>query len=92
VDILITHTPAWGFVDTIEGRRNEHLGCELLAERVEEIKPKIHCSGHIHTGHGYNFYEDMHFFNASVLNEQYNYAQKPIHIEWDSLTNEIEFK
>jgi hypothetical protein len=90
-DILITHGPAWGYVDTVEGRRGEHLGCELLAERIKVVKPKIHLCGHIHTGNGYMFDGDTHYINASVLNERYNYAHKPFHIDWNPETNELVF-
>lgn len=90
-DILITHGPAFGYLDTVHGRRSENLGCELLTERIKEIKPKIHICGHIHTGYGYVFDGDTHFFNASVLNEDYNYAHKPFVFEWDPVTNEIFF-
>jgi Icc-related predicted phosphoesterase len=89
-DILITHGPAYGYVDRVIGRA-EHLGCELLADRVKEIKPKIHVCGHIHTGYGYTFDGDTHYINASVLNEQYSYANKPLTVEWDPTTNTLEF-
>ena len=91
VDILITHGPAWGFLDDVDGRRGDHLGCELLAERIKSIKPKIHVCGHIHTGHGHYFDGHTHYFNASLLNERYLYAQTPWKFEWDSITNEITF-
>jgi Icc-related predicted phosphoesterase len=90
-DILITHGPAWGFVDDVEGRRGEHLGCELLAERIKVVKPKIHLCGHIHTGNGYMFDGDTHYINAAILNERYNYAHKPFHIDWNPETNELVF-
>ena len=90
-DILITHGPAWGYVDDVEGRRGEHLGCELLAERIKVVKPKIHLCGHIHTGNGYMFDGDTHYINAAVLNERYNYAHKPFNIEWDPETNDLQF-
>jgi Icc-related predicted phosphoesterase len=90
-DIVITHGPAYGFVDTVVGRRHNNLGCELLAERLQLIKPKIHLCGHIHSGYGIMSTEDTHFINASVLNEQYNYTQPPLTFDWDSETNEITF-
>ena len=89
-DILITHGPAYGYVDKVIGR-TENLGCELLAERIKELKPKIHVCGHIHTGYGYTFDGDTHYINASVLNESYVYHNKPLTIEWNPKTNEIEF-
>ena len=90
-DILITHGPAWGFLDDVEGNRNVHLGCELLAERIKQIKPKIHICGHIHSGHGHYFDGHTHYFNASILNERYSYSHLPWNIDWDPITNEIKF-
>ena len=90
-DILITHGPAYGFLDDVEGRRGQHLGCELLAERIKEIKPKIHLCGHIHTGQGHYFDGHTHYFNASVLNERYIYTQSPWNVDWNPITNEIVF-
>ena len=91
IDILITHGPAWGFLDDVEGRRGEHLGCELLAERIKQIKPKIHICGHIHSGHGHYYDGHTHYFNASVLNERYLYSHTPWKIDWNPITNEIQF-
>ena len=88
-DILVTHSPAWGMLDDTERRRGTHLGCELLTERIKQIRPKIHVCGHIHSGHGHYFDGHTHYFNAAVLDEQYMYTQSPWHFEWDSVTNEI---
>jgi hypothetical protein len=90
-DILITHGPAFGTLDTVAGRPWDNLGCELLAQRIEVIKPKIHICGHIHSGYGYVFKDGTHFFNAAVLDEQYEYTQKPMTFDWDKDTNTIEF-
>ena len=90
VDILVTHGPAWGHLDTVVGQ-NMHLGCELLANRINIVKPKIHVFGHIHTGYGYKFDNGTHYFNAAVLNEQYICTQKPLTVDWNPETNEIEF-
>ena len=90
-DILITHGPAFGTLDTVTGRPWDSLGCELLAERIERLRPKIHVCGHIHSGYGYEFKDGTHFFNASVLDEQYEYTQKPMTFDWDKETNTIEF-
>ena len=90
-DILITHGPAFGFLDDVEGRRGIHLGCELLINRIKEVKPKIHVCGHIHSGYGHYFDGHTHFFNASILNERYNYTNLPVTIDWDPITNEIKW-
>jgi Icc-related predicted phosphoesterase len=89
-DILITHGPAFGKLDTVENTV-ANLGCELLIEKIKQIKPKIHVCGHIHSGNGYYFDGDTHYFNASVLNERYQYAYKPVTIDWNRETNEIKF-
>ncbi|MEY4573165.1 MAG: hypothetical protein RLZ10_2449 [Bacteroidota bacterium] len=89
-DILITHGPAWGYVDKIFGNQTP-LGCELLTTKIKEIKPKIHVCGHIHSAYGYVFDGDTHFINASVLGEGYFYDNKPLNVEWNPKTNEIEF-
>jgi Icc-related predicted phosphoesterase len=68
-----------------------NVGCELLRFRVDEIKPKIFVGGHIHSGYGYKFDGNTHFFNASVLNNNYKYANKPLTFEWDQATNTIDF-
>jgi Icc-related predicted phosphoesterase len=90
-DILITHGPAFGTLDTVAGRPWDNLGCNLLAERIAVIKPKIHVCGHIHSGYGYEFKDGTHFFNAAVLDEQYQYTQKPWNFEWQKETNSINF-
>ena len=90
-DILLTHGPAWGILDTVAGRRHDYLGCELLTERLEVVKPKIHSCGHIHTGYGHEFKDGTHFFNASVLDERYEYTQFPQTFDWNVNTNEIVF-
>ena len=82
-DILITHGPAYGFVDTVKNRPYDNLGCELLAERIPETKVKIHVCGHIHSGRGIEQKNETLFINASVLDERYEYTQKPITIDFD---------
>jgi predicted phosphodiesterase len=90
VDILITHGPAHGVVDTVQYKM-ENLGCEELTKAIIRTQPKIHVCGHIHSGRGYAKVGTTHFFNASVLNEQYIYAYKPFTFNWNPETNEIEF-
>lgn len=91
-DILITHGPPQDHLDVSGPPYNEpHLGCELLREKVDEQPPKIHVFGHIHGGYGYKFHNGTHFFNASILNERYEYVNKPVTFDWDPETNEITF-
>jgi predicted phosphohydrolase len=89
-DILITHGPPFGKLDYVK-YPNQNVGCEELMKRVEEIKPKIHVFGHIHEGYGYVFDGNTHFINAAVLNGRYEFRNKPITVDWDPETNELEF-
>jgi Icc-related predicted phosphoesterase len=89
-DILITHGPPSGILDQVDGRWDK-LGCEMLMERVNYLKPKIHVFGHIHSGYGYRFHNNTHFINAAVLGENYTYRNKPVSVIWDNETNNIEF-
>ena len=91
-DILLTHGPPQTYLDTAGAPHNTPLlGCELLKERVELIKPKIHVFGHIHGGAGYYYNGHTHFINASILNEQYNYANTPLTFDWNHETNVIKW-
>ena len=76
LDILITHGPAFGILDsTIGGMR---VGCEELYKKVFGVKPKYHICGHIHFGYGMRELDGVTFINASSLGEDYNYHNKPV--------------
>jgi Icc-related predicted phosphoesterase len=89
-DMLITHGPPLGKLDYVR-YPNENVGCEELMKRVEEVKPKIHVFGHIHEGYGYVFDGNTHYINAAVLNGRYEFRNKPVTVDWDPETNELEF-
>jgi len=77
-DVLITHGPPSGILDrTQEGR---HVGCPHLLKRIEEVKPKLHISGHIHEGYGKQQGEHTLFVNASICTLKYKPINKPIEI------------
>jgi hypothetical protein len=91
-DILVTHCPPQDHLDTSGPPYNEgHLGCALLREKVDEQPPKIMVFGHIHGSYGYKFHNGTHFFNASILDERYDYVNKPVTFNWNPETNEIIF-
>jgi Icc-related predicted phosphoesterase len=83
LDILVTHGPAYGYLDQVIGR-NEHLGCELLSKRIMEVKPKIHCFGHIHSANGFLDVNGVNFINSSILGESYFYDYLPINVEYSN--------
>ena len=80
-DVLITHSPPhsifdWSVYD------NKHTGSpSLYFEVVERIKPKVHCFGHIHSGHGVKTIEDTTLINASNLDEDYMCVYDPVVVE-----------
>ncbi len=88
-NILITHGPAYGILDTVIGEY-KNLGCEELYRKIIDINPNIHISGHIHSGYGYKEFNNTHFFNASALDERYNYGNKPINIDFDKEKNSMD--
>ena len=91
-DILITHGPAFGYLDTVEGRRDTHLGCEELIKAIDRVKPRFHVCGHIHTGRGVVETEMTTFINASMLDERYVIAYNPITIDYNVETKTFEYK
>lgn len=79
-DVLITHGPPYGILDKVIGRF-DHLGCPQLAKKIEEIKPKIHAFGHIHSGHGTLEQNGTIFVNSAICDEEYAPNYQPIVVE-----------
>jgi predicted phosphodiesterase len=75
-DVLITHGPPAYILDS-----DDHFGDTDLLDRVMELKPKIHCFGHAHTGYGTMEKNGIKFINAAILDEHYDVAHLPIEIE-----------
>lgn len=70
VDVLITHGPPLGVLDT-NGIYPGNLGDPALREMVEHWSPKIHAFGHIHGGYGMYRGVLTIFYNVAVCNERY---------------------
>lgn len=84
-DVLVTHTPAYGFGDhRINGER---AGCADLLEAIRRVKPKYHVFGHIHNGYG--IYQGLQttFINASICDEEYKASNSPVTFEIYKTTN-----
>jgi Icc-related predicted phosphoesterase len=75
-DILITHGPAFGILD--KTTRQDSVGCQDLLNKIKEIQPKFHICGHIHEAYGHEKQNNTEYFNASILDENYNLKNKPI--------------
>lgn len=81
VDILITHSPPHGILDGIPTQAG--LGSRSLLKKVYQIKPMVHIFGHIHDSYG-KFQDKKHnitFLNVSLLNEEYQFVNKPVVFE-----------
>lgn len=83
VDILITHSPPYGILDSANARP---LGSKsLLARYVHEGHkwPKLWVYGHIHEGYGQFHMGDTTFVNASHMDGGYRPVNEPITIEME---------
>ncbi len=85
-DILVTHTPPQGTLDTVRAwfERNaklENCGCEYLTKRVQKVKPKLHLFGHIHERYGFEKKKYTEFYNCSLVNRRNQLVNKPWEIE-----------
>ena len=78
-DILITHGPPAGILDTVES--GLQVGCEDLLARVTEINPKLHVFGHIHEAYGIKIQGHTTFVNASICDIHYRPINAPIVID-----------
>jgi len=77
-DILLTHSPPYGILDYVNF---SHQGCQDLAYRVKQVKPKLHCYGHLHMNYGIQKEADTIFVNASLCNDENYLVNQPIEVE-----------
>lgn len=82
-DILITHGPPKGILDT--SYNNNRCGSETLLRHVMEVKPRYHFFGHIHEcgGKDPHVIENTHFINASHVDHRYKPVNPPINITYE---------
>ena len=78
-DILLTHGPPYGIKDLTS--RTENVGCEDLLKRINQIKPKVHCFGHIHEDSGIWEENGTKFINASICDFNYKPSNQPYTFE-----------
>jgi Icc-related predicted phosphoesterase len=64
IDILITHGPAHGILDT-NNYTDGNVGCEDLLKRINEVRPLIHAFGHIHQVPQYKLVNETYHIVAS---------------------------
>lgn len=70
--VLITHCPPYQILDYAPACGS--VGCNLLFQKVMEIKPKAHIFGHIHFSRGQKEFNDTKFYNVSICDENYKVA------------------
>ena len=83
-DIIATHGPAYGILDGVEKYNSltqknelEHVGCEELLKRIQEIKPKAHFFGHTHLQYGKIEVGGTTFFNCANCDDEYKLVRPP---------------
>ena len=79
-DVVITHGPVMYKCDYIP-HQQFFAGCEDLERRIQEVKPMLHLSGHIHEGYSWAYNGSTEFFNGSVLDGNYEMKNDPWEIE-----------
>lgn len=89
-DIVITHTPVYGYNDRTYNT-NENVGCSDLYHRLGEVNPHLHFAGHIHEGYGYKQTNWGYSFNGCSCNLRYEIVNKPITFDYNFSTRELEF-
>ncbi|WKY10275.1 hypothetical protein Q1695_002542 [Nippostrongylus brasiliensis] len=76
VDVLITHTPALGYLDKFG---TERWGCRYLLDEIENrVKPKFHVFGHVHECYGALSNGNTTFINAAQASKKNKIANKPL--------------
>ena len=78
VDILITHGPPFGILDTPS--RGDNAGSMALTSAVDRIRPKVSVFGHIHDSYGSEVRDGVQYFNASMAGRRH---EDMVHLPWE---------
>lgn len=76
LDILITHGPPFGILDTTS--RGERVGCEALADRIRLVRPRLNIFGHIHESYGFVERDGLFYLNVASLDQKYKPVNPPV--------------
>jgi Icc-related predicted phosphoesterase len=87
-DIVITHGPIYGYCDRTS-REGLYVGCADLYHRLNEVKPQLHFSGHIHEAYGYRNTDWGYAFNGCNCDLSYLVNNKPMTFDYDFVKNDI---
>lgn len=86
LDFLLTHTPPYGVMDYVDNWRKDYCGCSELRREIINKNPVVHCFGHIHSMHGYEYNPDrdnIHYFNVAYCDDEYQPSHKLTYINYD---------
>jgi len=87
-DIVITHGPIYGYCDRTN-REGLNVGCDQLYHRLNEVRPQLHFSGHIHEAYGYRHTDWGYAFNGCNCDLSYLVNNKPMTFEYDFMKRDI---
>jgi Icc-related predicted phosphoesterase len=87
-DIIITHGPIYGYCDRTS-REGLNVGCADLYHRLNEVKPQLHFSGHIHEAYGYRHTDWGYAFNGCNCDLSYLVNNKPMTFDYDFIKKDI---
>jgi Icc-related predicted phosphoesterase len=76
-DVLITHGPPYGILDSAPGS-GIHSGCRELLEAVLRIGPKLHIFGHIHGAYGILRTDQTTFVNVAAFGNDGDLEMSPL--------------
>ena len=77
VDIIISHGPAYGILDSPPGS-SYHNGCPELLKAVTRLKPKAVICGHVHGAQGVVEKDGTLYVNAAMLGQDGDLTGSPI--------------
>jgi predicted phosphodiesterase len=69
IDVLVTHGPPATILD--RSGAGQHVGDSDLWKRVRELRPRVHCFGHVHDSSGVEERDGTIFVNAAICDRQY---------------------
>jgi len=79
VDILVTHGPPYGILDSSDEYPGP-AGDPELRDAVRRVKPRLHIFGHIHAGYGVLPTVHTLFINAALMDWDGGLGKKPISV------------
>lgn len=79
VDVLITHAPPYGILDTLPD--GQHVGCGELRRVFGRINPRLHVFGHVHSGYGQITEDETVYINAALCGRGHMLVNAPIVVD-----------